>query len=286
MMKTRCALLCVTIAFIAATPAHARRVYVNNQAGNDQFDGLAESRQDGAVGPVRSLKRALQVARFGDTLVIENTGVDYRGSLTLTGRKHSGFASVPFRVIGNGATITGLWTVPADCWKSHGENLWSFEPPYKGHYLLLRDGTAMENFGKIYDDYAYGLEPGKFAIRSGRVFVRFKKGDAPSRYTFSMPQAGVGISLYGVRNAIVEDLNVKHFRIDGINAHDLNRNVLIQRVTSEQNARSGMTVTGSSTVILRNCNMKANAEASLRISGRGEADVQDCELDVEPLLVR
>ncbi len=285
-MKFRFALFCVAIVFLSASSAFARRVYVNNQAGSDLADGLAETREDGNVGRVRSLKRPLHIANFGDTIVIANTGVAYRGSLTLTGRKHSGFGSIPFRVIGNGATPTGLWSVPAACWKSHGENLWSFEPPFKGHYLLLRDGKAVENFGKTYDDGAYGLKAKQFAVRHGRVLVRVEKGEDPTLMDFAMPQAAVGISLYGVRNAVIEDLNVQHFRIDGVNAHDLNRNVLIRRVTSQQNARAGITVTGSSAVIIRGCNVKSNVEASLRISGRGEADVQDSELDVEPSLVR
>ncbi|MFK7820665.1 MAG: right-handed parallel beta-helix repeat-containing protein [Planctomycetaceae bacterium] len=286
-MKQPQLVLCALTMLIAVSESSARTIYVNNLAGSNRLNGLAEARESGSVGPVRSLQKAVRLANFGDTIVIANTGVPYYESLHLTGGRHSGNATVPFRVLGNGATLSGRWSVPPECWKGEGQNLWSIEPPHKGHYLLFRDGQKVEQADIYGDRYAInGMEVGKFAVNAGRVFYRTDKGEDPRLMNFAMPQRTTGISLYGVRNVLIQDLNVKHFRIDGVNAHDLCRNVLLRKVSSEQNARSGMTVAGSSRVILRNCNVKENGATSLRIQERGEADVQDCNLDTEPALIR
>ena len=286
-MKSRQLILGLAALLAVCSTASARNVYVNNLAGSDRFDGLSEVRDSGLVGPVRSLQRALLVANFGDTIVIANTGTPYNESLHLTGARHSGNEDVPFRVLGNGATLTGRWTVPPDCWKAEGTNIWSFEPPKKGYYQLFRDDQSVEQFGVLRDRYSVaGLKVGQYAVFQGRVFYRTGKGEDPRLMNFMMPQMTTGISLYGVRNVIVQDINVEHFRIDGLNAHDLCRNVLIRKVSSAQNSRSGMTVAGSSRVVLRNCEVKGNGANSLRIRERGEADVQDCKLDVEASLIR
>jgi hypothetical protein len=286
-MKSRQLILGLAALLAVCSTASARNVYVNNLAGSDRFDGLSEVRDSGLVGPVRSLQRALLVANFGDTIVIANTGTPYNESLHLTGARHSGNEDVPFRVLGNGATLTGRWTVPPDCWKAEGTNIWSFEPPKKGYYQLFRDDQSVEQFGVLRDRYSVaGLKVGQYAVFQGRVFYRTGKGEDPRLMNFMMPQMTTGISLYGVRNVIVQDINVEHFRIDGLNAHDLCRNVLIRKVSSAQNSRSGMTVAGSSRVVLRNCEVKGNGANSLRIQERGEADVQDCKLDVEASLIR
>lgn len=271
----------------ATTNALGGTVYVNNFAGNDLFDGKSAVRESGVVGPLLTLHRAVRIARFGDTIHIANTGEPYYESLTLTGAKHSGNSTVPFRVIGNGATLSGLRSVKASAWRFLGDSVWSFEPERKGRYLLLSGGKRVERFNTVQDqERPYGLPTGQFAVCRGHIFYRTAKGEDITTMSFATAQDTTGISMYAVRNVIIEDLNVQHFRVDGVNAHDLCRNVLIRRVTSTDNGRSGMTVTGSSRVVIRGCAVKENLESSLQIMERGEADVQDSELDVEPTLVR
>lgn len=279
----------LTVLFVCtlSLSASARTIFVNNLAGDDQYDGTAGQRESGSVGPLRTLHRAVRVATFGDTIVLANTGEPYYEGLTLVGAKHSGNATVPFRIVGNGATLSGLQPVPKECWRNHQGKLWSFEPEQKGHYLLRKSGEAVERFPVDLSQHRPDeLPAGKFAVCRGRVFYRASPGEDVPALDFQIAQQTTGVSLYAVHHVIIENLNVQHFRIDGLNAHDLCRNVLISGISSMENGRSGVTVTGSSRVVLRKCAVTKNLESSVRIMERGEADVQDSELDAEPSLIR
>ena len=281
------ALLCGAIVCLTTLTVSAGTIFVDNVGGDDRFDGTAATRDSGRVGPVRTLHRAVRLANFGDTIVIANEGQPYYESLTLTGGKHSGNATVPFRVIGNGATLSGLWSVPTECWRQHDGNVWSFEPIHKGHYLLRKDGRKLEQVEVgSYLEQPVGLPAGKFAVYKGRVFYKPERGEDIQEHSFDMAQRTTGVSLYGVRNVIIRDLNVQHFRVDGLNAHSLCRDVVVNNLTSTHNGRSGLTVAGSSSIVFRRCDVKDNLIDSLRIMERGEADLQDSELDVEPSLIR
>ena len=280
-------LLCGAIVCLTTLTVSAKTIFVNNVGGSDRFDGTAPTRDSGRVGPVRTLHCAVRLANFGDTIVIANEGQPYYESLTLTGRRHSGNETVPFRIIGNGATLSGLWSVPIENWRQHDDDVWSFEPIHKGHYLLLRDGRQLErvDVGSSFEQ-PVGLPKGKFTVYRGRVFYKPGRGEDIRNHSFDLAQRTTGVSLYGVRNVVIRDLNVEHFRVDGLNAHSLCRDVLVSNLTSTRNGRSGLTVAGSSSIVFRRCTVRENLVNSLRIMERGQADVQDSELDVEPSLIR
>lgn len=284
--------LCRTLAVFAfaltiASNAFSKNVYVNNLSGSDQFNGLSALRSDSGVGPVKSIGRALRIARFGDTVVIANTGQAYFESINLTGQRHSGNETIPFRILGNGATISGLRTVPPKAWTKHSDRLWSFEPYRKGQYMMFLNGEQLERAEAAFDQDTpmEQIPEGQFAVCRGRVFYSAKENDAVAEMDFTLAQGTTGISLYAVRNAIVQDLNVQHFRLDGVNAHDLCRRVEIRRLKSTTNARAGVTVAGSSQIVLRGCTVLGNAENSIRIEEYGGADVQESEVDLPPTVI-
>lgn len=270
------------LAFLNLT-AHARIVYVNNVEGSDTYDGSSPMTLSHSAGPVRSLRRAMQIARTGDTVNLAASGVPYRGGLMLTGGRHSGNATVPFRVRGNGAIISGAEPVATAAWRVHGKGLWSFEPRMKGHYMVLRDGQALQRFDTpATATRPVGLPEGQWAVVGGRAFYQAGPNEDPTGSTFAIAQGHCGISLYGVRYVIIEDVTLQHFRLDGVNAHDLCRNVLLNRVTAISNARSGITVSGSSQVLISECNVSANGESSVRVTGRGTAELRANNLDTDP----
>ncbi len=269
--------------FLLVPRAMGSDIFVDNLAGDDRSDGRSRLRSRNGTGPVRTLDRAMRVANTGDTINIINNNVPYYGSLNLTGGKHSGNNVVPFRIVGNGATISGARKVATSAWREHSGDVWSIEPPKKGRYMLLRDGEPVARYATAFDSpFPEGLPEGQFAVCRGRIFYRAAKRALLSENEFAIAQGTSGISLWGVRYVIIQDLKVQHFRIDGVNAHDLCRNVMFDRVTAVSNGRAGVTVKGSSQIVMRQCNVTANLEHSILVEESGGADVQNSTVDVEP----
>ena len=104
-MRLLVATLVLTTAL--ATPSVAATIYVNNAAGNDRYDGQSEQQSGERLGPVRTIQRALRLATASDRIVLANTGVPYRESITLFGRRNSGLEDFPFIINGNGAILEG-----------------------------------------------------------------------------------------------------------------------------------------------------------------------------------
>ena len=92
--------------------AGARDIYVNNVAGDDRFDGTAAVTQGARIGPCRTVTHALELAGKGDRVILAVTGQPYRESITLQAGRHSGFGEHPFEIVGNGAILEGLASVP------------------------------------------------------------------------------------------------------------------------------------------------------------------------------
>ena len=138
-------LMVVTSGLFAGSAASAGVVYVDNLGGSDKFDGSSAKLTDQLGGPVRTFRKAVRIARRGDTISIANTAKPYHQSLQLTRLKNSGFGGYPMVIEGNGATLSGASPVPAVAWHHHKDGLWQFRPLRKGHYLLLRDGIRSGN---------------------------------------------------------------------------------------------------------------------------------------------
>src|SRR5262249_40315153 len=138
----QCHRLLIAFVLLARFSA-AEEIFVNNVSGDDRNDGLLDVGRQGNSGPLRSLARAAQLAGFADTIVLANTGSPYYGSISLTGRRHSGSRYQPFVISGNGATISGLRSVPPEGWQRVGTDLWKLTSTRKGYYQLLRGGRLL-----------------------------------------------------------------------------------------------------------------------------------------------
>lgn len=110
-------------AFATVLGLHAATCYVDNVKGNDANDGSKEH-------PVASLEKGLVLLKKSDRLeVAPNGGKPYRRpypgvigkALRVTG---GGTAESPMVVNGNGAVISGLAAIPADCWTATEDGLW------------------------------------------------------------------------------------------------------------------------------------------------------------------
>jgi hypothetical protein len=266
-------LVAATALLVVCTPSlRAGTIFVDNRAGRDVFDGKSAEPVNAFTGPVRSLRRALVLAGRGDTIVLKKNDLPYDGSLLLNGGRHSGFPNAEFTIIGNGAVIDGSQPILPNSWKPAGDHLWTITPWRKGHYLLLLHGAPVPELtvGRSGAGPAK-LPEGHWCAWRGSIYYRAAKGAPPRDLPFRAAAATVGVSLYAVENVRIRDLTLRHFRLDGVNAHDLCHNVVLENVTATQNGRAGLAVGGSSEVILQQGAMVNNRVKDVLITELGRA---------------
>jgi len=263
--------------------ALARQLYVNNVAGNDQADGTApESTING--GPVRTIGRALQLARPGDFLVIANTGIAYRESLSLSTADHCGTAVRPFTIQGNGAVLDGTQPIAVNAWEPVRGELYRFRPPHGGqHELFFADGKPVP---EVPVDVSSGKLPklaaDQWCSHSGYIYFQMLPGKIPHDYkdmnALYYAALPVGITLYNVHDVRIVDLTIQGFRRDGVNAHDGVRNARIGGLILRGNGRAGLAVGGSSQVEADGCLAGNNGTAQVIVEGYSTLSLKQCEL--------
>ena len=275
--------LLVAVQFFAIRSMWAAEIHVDNRAGSDAFDGSAIEPQSNGIGPVRTLRRALKLAKAADTVVLVNRGVPYYETLQLVGSQHSGTASTKFSIVGNGAVISGATLVPSRGWRKVGTDLWRLTPLRKGHFQLLQHETPVpEHRYQAGTTLSGQIPPGHWCVWRGSVYFKTAALEDPRKRRFSLASHDVGLTLFGVHDVRVVDVTFRHFRLDGINAHDLCRNVVIENVKSTGNGRAGLSVGGSSHVVVRNCELVDNRTHSLLISELGGAELLDTQVSEPP----
>ncbi|MBA3315159.1 MAG: right-handed parallel beta-helix repeat-containing protein [Planctomycetota bacterium] len=267
-----------------ALPASAKVIYVNNRTGDDVHDGTSPEVGAARAGPVRSLTRARVLIGPGDEVEIANTGDPYFDSLRLIGGRASGVASHPTVVRGNGAILDGSETIDPNDWVALGNGLWRLDPKRKGWFRLVRSSEVVTEAAHADSAGLPNPAAGSWAAWRGSIYYRALAEELPPLEPYRLATREAGIFFYGVHDVIVENLTVRHFRLDGVNAHDQTRRVLLQNVVSEKNGRSGVFVGGSSSIILQGGSTNDNREASLLIHERAKADVREVKLDTQPVV--
>jgi hypothetical protein len=268
---------------IVSSITSAENYYVDNLNGRDRNDGLTDVPLNSLTGPVKSVRRALELAGSGDSIFLTNTGVPYYESISLVGLRHSGVLNVPTTIYGNGATLSGLRGLPRQGWRQVNADTWEIRFTRKGFYRLLRDGFPLPEHRP--DDASRLLEslpPGQWGAARGSVYFRQDGLEDPTMQRFDYAAGEVGITLYQVEHVRIEDLNVEHFRLDGVHAQNMCRDITLSNVTSRENGRAGLAVGGTSSVQLRNGRLEGNGRDSALVTGKGLLEVVGSQIDVEP----
>lgn len=274
----RCGALLTGFLLIASTTAFAREIFVDNVAGRDADDGQVPIATQAGSGPVRTLTRAARLARPRDTIILNNTGTPYYDSLSLTGQRHSGDPNAPFVVIGNGATISGLRSVPPDGWRKVRDNLWKLTLTRKGYYQLLRNGKPLTEF--VPDpgsDPLASLPRANWVSWQGSLYFRQDGISTPDTQAFSVTCDQTGISLHHVSNVLIVDVNLEHFRFDGLHAQGTCNNVELQNVTSVENGRAGIVSSGASHIDIFGGTVERNGRHQFLTFDRSSATRHEIE---------
>lgn len=282
MFKCCCYLLCL---FIVCRSAYGVEIFVDNIVGRDVDDGMTAEARDGNTGPVRSIRRALEVANYGDVVVLRNTGTPYYESISLTGSRHSGNPYRPFVIEGNGATLSGLRSLPPGGWRQDGPGIWKLTPTRKGYYRLVRNGRSVpESFleGCCVDPRPL-LEPGKWVAWRGSIYFRQDTVERPDQQAFAFSADQTGVSLHQVSNVLIRDVTLQHFRFDGLHAQGLCESVILDNVRSLENGRAGVVSSGASRIELFGGKIANNGRHQLLVLDRSTASPNDCDIQDSPL---
>jgi hypothetical protein len=280
MRTVRCLSAVVLLSALPVSAAAARDVFVNNVDGDDAFDGRYAA-YAARTGPVRSISRALELASPGDRIVLADTGVGYRESISLVGKRHSGSATRPFVIQGNGATLDGSAPVPPDAWENYHGPVFRFRPPYVAHQQLFLDGRPVARvFASPEADEPPPLRPLQWCLFESQVYFAVEPDACklPEDYALSYAHRRVGITLLHVERVAIVDLVVQGFQLDGINAFNGARGVTIAGVTCRGNGRSGITVGGASQVRIDDSLSGDNGTAQLLTLPWSETAIRDTEL--------
>lgn len=245
--------------------AVARDIHVSNMGGDDRSDGSRLRPSIARGGPVRTIAKALRLAEAGDRIVLAKTSEPYRESVSLTCSKHSGSPLGPFIIEGNGAVLDGSTPVPDDAWRHFDGDVFYFEPAGMGYQqFFLPGGAAIRHPVSSATVRLPALEPLEWCLKDGRIFFRVESGRLPQAYRAACCGLRSGVTLYHVHDVVIRNLVVQGFQFDGIAANDGVRGARLEGVTARGNGRSGVSVSGASTVEIERCVLGNNGDSQLR----------------------
>lgn len=250
-------------------------IYVDNLRGSDAADGTEPTPINLESGPVRTIRRGLQLLHKGGTLNLANNNQPYYESMELVGRA-SGTLLRPTLVEGNGVELNGAFPVPLRAWRKVGNRLWKFTPLRKGQYLLIVENKPLpETPVPSGSRQLPPIPDGNWAAWKGSIYYQASPLDEPTDFAMWYAVRSVGITIYEAHDLIVRNLKVRHFRIDGINAHDRCNNILLDNVTAEENGRAGVTAAGTSFVTFKESTVKNNRRYSVLILEKAGVQIDE-----------
>jgi len=230
---------------LPAGPVWADLWYVDNENGRDTNSGQTQEVGPLAAGPFRTISRALRAAKMGDSIVLAKNETPYQEMLTISGSRHSGLAGRPFRLIGNGATLSGTQEVLPEQWRYLRSDVYECRPA-DGAFQQLYLGDRPASYQALSRATLDELEPLAWTLIEGKIYFRTDEGRLPGDYRLHYAAGQTGITLYLVQNVSIENLTIQGFWQDGINAHDNVKDSKLIGVTVRGNGRSGLSVGGCS----------------------------------------
>ena len=259
-------IVCLAGLIVWPTLAWGRDIFVDNLNGDDRKAGTSATSQGAAGGPCRSIAKALRIATKSDRIVIANTGVPYRESISVQGANHSGDEVSAFQIVGNGATLDGTISLADADWEYLHSDIFRVRPPRMSfQQLFLADQPAPRRqppTGQLPK-----LAAGEWCLWEGWIYFRTEQGRLPQTYGPACCGLTVGITLYDVHDVVITGLVVRGFQLDGINAHDTVRRTDLVGLNCHHNGRSGISVGGASRVRIDTCAAAGNGAAQVRTEG-------------------
>jgi hypothetical protein len=260
--------------------AAARDIFVDNVGGDDKNTGLHAQNQGDTPSPVRTIAKALRLARAGDRIVLAVSAQPYRECVALVGTRHSGAARLtPFILEGNGATLDGSTPIPADGWTHYRDNIFRFRPKALSQPVLFVSGHSIQSLPlPQVTAYPPRLEPLQWCAIEGAIYFAVEASRLPPDYKLSYAELPTGITLYQVDQVVIRNLTIQGFRADGVAAAVGARDVVLDNVTCTANGHSGVCVQGGAQVEIESCKLAGNGQSQLLTLPNSETHLLASEL--------
>jgi hypothetical protein len=237
----------VTALFAATVTASARDIYVDNTSGDDRYRGQSLQVSSGQ-GPLRSLQKAVRIAKPGDRIIVNPTNVPFREEVVINGvDRENPTADYPVVIEGNGATLDGLVPIDPMLARPLGAGLFQFEtalgPQHTSDVLFVDGKPAPRGAGR----WANGmpmLQPGEFAPWNGWLCYQVAREDVIDRHAFAVSRLNVGLTIYRSNHWIVRNLTFRGYRLDGIRIHGPVEGLQFQFCRFLSNGRAGLAAYG------------------------------------------
>jgi len=235
--------LAILAALAVVSSIPARDIFVDSSTGDDRFGGQSLQIFTGLQGPVRSLQKAVRLAKPGDRIVVNPTGVAFREEVVINGvGRENPTAEYPIVIEGNGAVLDGLVAVDPMFARHVGDGLYVFEttlgPTHTSDRLFIDGRPAPRGAGRWADGRPI-LNPGEFAVWNGRHCYQTAPTDFIDRHVFAMSRLNVGLTIYRSNFWIVRNLTIQGYRLDGVRVQGPVEGDLFQYCRFIANGRSG-----------------------------------------------
>ena len=272
-----------------ASATFAADLYVDNRIGDDLYDGSSPQQVDNRSGPVRTIGRALEKVRLRDIVHVANHGAPYVESLAIVGPRFNRFT-----LEGNGAVVSGAKVVPFEAWQSLGNGVWRFTPRRKAFYQLVDQDQALpEILCPRNAEKLPALPEGGWCVWHGSIYYHVSSLPTAvnllrdARLGFAAEE--VGITLLDADDVVIRNLELRHFRLDGVNVHDRCQTVILDNVRLIENGRAGLAVGGSSLVGIKDSELRGNRVTQLLNTEVAQTEIQNCKLSPtagEPIQIK
>ncbi len=264
----------VVAVWAIASTADSREIYVSNTLGQDRASGVRPYPNSDGDGPVKTIARALRLARRGDEIIIQDTGVPYRECITLTGPRHSGRTRQRFAIYGNGATLDGSVPVEDSQWEHFDERTFRYQPRRQTHLQVFYENKPLvERSVPPGAATPPELEPLEWCMFGGNVYFCCEDDKLPYDYALTQTGHPVGVTLYRVQNVVIDGLTIQGFQLDGVNAHDLVEQTKLVGVVCRGNGRSGIAVGGTSALQIERGLVGNNRSAEILVERYADLNV-------------
>lgn len=167
-------------------PSGAIDYYVDNQAGNDAFDGTSKTPIPPHSGPFATLTHAIILAGPGDTIHLNPTGKAYRQRAYFS---KGGAPGSPIVLDGHGATLSGADVCSRDGWEPWADGVFR-RGDMNARSFIVADGDMI-----FPSDACDALQPGEFAFERGFLFFHPPAGVKAEECGIEVGQESGGIRL-------------------------------------------------------------------------------------------
>lgn len=234
-----------------AKPSPGRHYYVNPDTGDDAATGLSPVRS-GTDGPLRSIAKAIALAKAGDAVDLAPREKPYRESAVFHNR--SGEPGRPITLDGHGATLSGCEPIVPAQWEMTAPGLYRnarllrTNPAIIGRYFFRFDGQ-MSHMGRSSKGRhlplkkPQELQPGEWTFQDSdqAFYLKIDPARRLADYRIEAPLRSNGVGISGrCEHLLIRNVNATHVWNDGYNIHGVSRDILFENITAVECGDDGL----------------------------------------------